>query len=206
MKHNKQSASIVGPSPGAVAVVASGKDEVVHLSVLSDLGTDIVTGLLNVSDKYYKLCVYVREHCIDTRMLRNALEPLGFRKERISEIYRVATSSGAIWSEFLARSLSFRRTLELTRGTIQVLYPAGNERDASWVPDDESRKRSAVEAEESLQARRLSKGDKLELLVNQLAAQAESSGMRGRTFVCENGWSVKVFKTVKPKTSKGGVE
>lgn len=201
MKHNLQSAHHEPPAATSFEletrkVYSVSKEE--QLVVLAAHGTEILKGMLVVSDKYYNLCVYVRTRNVEHAVVRDALEPLGFRKERISEIHRVATSSDALWSEFAARNLSFRRTLELTRGTVELLLTDSEKESSAWVkdiPEASDIKADAVRAEEKQQ--RLTPSDKLELLVHQIAFQAEKMSVRGKTFVCENGWSVKVFRTKK---------
>lgn len=191
---------------GTVAGVTNFKESAIvesrekHLTILSEYGADIVKGMIQVSDKYYQICLYIRKHSVEDDIVRDALEPLGFIKQRITELCRVAKSSESLWSEFEARKLSFRRTLELTRGTVQLLLAEKVEENA-WVadvPTDHEVDGSGGQTERAEGRENLK--DKLEAGVHRVALLAEKLNMRGKTYQLENGWSVKIFKTKAVKS------
>jgi len=192
----------------------AGLDPNSHFSIISEYGVEIVRGMLKVGDTYWKLCGYIRTNKVDADVVRKALEPLGFIKQRITEINRVANAPEELWSEYEARALSFRRTLELSRGTVQLLLDKTVD-----VDEHESVARTMVgveaeEAEAEVSEAESSAGvikepesatvrkEKMEAVATRLAALAEKYSVKQRVFKIENGYVVTVSRAPgkAPKT------
>jgi len=176
-------------------------------------GTEIVRGLLAVSEKYYKLCCLIRFHQADDFLVRESLQGIGFNKVRISEVLRVSKSSPAIWSEFEARSLSFRGALDLNRGTVKLLTMVPDDgsgpvvESERWLEEHAEQEHSeAIQKEESGADKKSSSNldnDAMEACARKLARYAEKLKRKSKSFVLENGYTVKVYKT---KAGRGGNE
>jgi len=185
-----------------------------HLSIISEYGVEIVRGMLKVGDTYWKLCGYIRTNKVDADVVRKALEPLGFIKQRITEINRVANAPEELWSEYEARALSFRRTLELSRGTVQLLLDkaesgadanlltrtmVGVEAEEAEAEVSEAESNAGVTKEpESATVRK----EKMEAVATRLAALADKYSVKQRVFKIENGYVVTVSRAPgkAPKT------
>jgi len=193
---------------GPVDIPHSTLERQTHLVRVSELGSMVFKGLIKVSDRYFELCSYIRQHKVSEDVVRDALEPEGFVKQRISEINRVANAPLDLWTELSARRLSFRRTLELTRGTVQVLLTPDERASAPWVetiPDEpnwgvtRNKRGSGAADDKATRAKH-----RLERLFRLVCRQAENMGLNSRTAELENGYGVKVWKLkAKRKNPQG---
>jgi len=187
-----------------------------HLSVVADFGVEIVRGTLKVGETYFKLCSYIRANKVAAETVRDALEPLGFIKQRITEINRVAMAPGELWSEYEARALSFRRTLELSRGTVQLLLDkaesgaesnlltrtmVGVEAEESEgevaATEKEADGNASVTPPETAQVKK----QRMEAAATKLGFYAEKYSVKSRMFKLENGYVVTVSRS-KTKAAK----
>jgi len=210
MKHKKkpteetpapaeQSALI--PMPTSPVVEMDEKTKA-HFIAVADYGQQIGKAYLAVGEKYLELCLYIRKNEVVPTLVRTALEPF-FPKQRITEILTVSNSSNELWSEFEARRLAFRRVLELSRGTLQLLLetPEGQEPPA-WV--GEASETGNGEAEEARP--KASNEVRLMAAVRTVAKLGLECGLQGKTFQMENGYCVKVWrKKASSKERKRGV-
>ena len=108
---------------GAVAVVDEAKLglKVEQSKFINDIADKIIVGTAQVSKLYYDLCVYIRKNKIAPTAVSHLLGARGFHKVRISEINRVSNAADDVWSDFEAMGIGFRKTLELTRGSVLEL-------------------------------------------------------------------------------------
>jgi len=77
---------------------------------LEILGTHIELG-----QKYFELCSFIRQNRIPPKPTRQLLGQCGFNKVRISEILRVSNVPDEMWQPYKARAMSFLKVLELAR-------------------------------------------------------------------------------------------
>jgi len=184
--------------------VRTGK-EVEQVAIVAELGGQIVQGLVDLSDKYFKLVSTIREQKITAECVRDGLEPLGFPASRISEINKVAYSPDDVWLEYNSRRLSFRNALNVTRGTMKLLLAdKGESKVPGWVdqiPDEgtDAKENGGVQlnadtgvVEEPRQP--MSAIDKAEVPARKLAGVAFDAKWRMKEWGFENGYIVRVSK------------
>jgi len=188
---------------GTMTVVTAEQVRAEHVRTVADFGAAIVLAHIKTSDIYYKMCLYIRTEKVSEDAVRDALEPLDFIKQRITEINRVANASDALWSEFEARRLSFRRTLELSRGTVQLLLENQRPELTAQFPEE------GAESEKSQEGKEQEKDapyylnldrEAMEAAAMKLCKLGEKLGVRAKTYQAENGWSVKVWRLSKERS------
>lgn len=105
--------------------------EAKHLEKIKEYGLQIVSKTGELAGLYLTLCTYIRQNKVDSKLVSYELSQVGFRKQRITEINRVATSPNDVWQQYEARALGFDKTLALARvsppGEHPVLTPAGQQ-------------------------------------------------------------------------------
>jgi len=109
-------------------VEVQSKNEAAHADAIQLLGRAIVEAHGVVAEKYLSLCLYVRKHSVSGKLLTFELSKLGIIKQRITEVRRVCDLPDKEWSDFAARSIGFKKAVEIARalkpGEAQVT-PAG---------------------------------------------------------------------------------
>ena len=104
-------------APNTALTLAVETPETVILNELRNRGKAVIDSLLDAGNKYYLLCLWIRENQISTKMVSLTLRTTGFARSRISEINRVANLPNNDWEPFAAQAIGFRRALELSRET-----------------------------------------------------------------------------------------
>jgi len=80
------------------------------------LGKDLLAAVIGTGEKYLSLCKYIRDNEVAPKLVAADLGQLGFSRQTVSKINRVAGASVELWNEFEARSVGFNKMLQLTRG------------------------------------------------------------------------------------------
>lgn len=80
------------------------------------LGKDLLAAVIGTGEKYLNLCQYIRKNEVAPKLVSADLGGLGFSRQTVSKINRVAGASDELWNEFEARSVGFNKMLQLTRG------------------------------------------------------------------------------------------
>lgn len=93
--------------------------ELTHARKLQKLADEIVAAMVATGDKWLKLCTYIRENQVTPKLVAHELGQKGFSKVQISKINKVANAPEEHWSKFAARTLGFKKVLELSRGNVQ---------------------------------------------------------------------------------------
>jgi len=208
-----KSGDLASQYPGMVAHVRKAQSvqvrtgkEVEDVAVVAELGGQIVQGLVDLSDKYFKLVSTIREKKISAECVRDGLEPLGFPASRISEINKVAYSPDDVWLEYKSRKLSFRNALNVTRGTMKLLLADSGEKTVpKWVDQIPEEGTDAKEENGGVQLNAntgkveepkppMSSVDRAEILARKLAGVACEAKWRMKEWGLENGYIVRVSK------------
>lgn len=93
--------------------------ELAHARKLQKLADEVVQAMVATGDKWLKLCTYIRENKVAPKLVAHELGQKGFSKVQISKINKVANAPEEHWSKFAARTLGFKKVLELSRGNVQ---------------------------------------------------------------------------------------
>jgi len=218
MSKKKQEQSVAEVKADVEAAVSPDS----HISIISEFGCEIVRGTLKVGETYFRLCTYIRSAKVEADIVRKALEPLGFVKQRITEINRVSNAPEELWSEYEARALSFRRTLELTRGTVQLLLEKAehggpdkvilqrtlDEVRAEEIKTEEAGAVAEAEGNAGVTEKETSavKKERMEIAARKLAGLAEKYSVKSRVFKLENGYVVTVSRSKAVKVVGAPVE
>lgn len=170
-------------------------------SKIRALGTEIIRETVKVGESYLELCAYIRKHQIASKMVSFELGELGFHRSRISEITKVAYAADDVWNEFAARTIGFRRTLELERGTVVNLLGESSGETADEIKEDVKEitggrvpGRSASGLVVSPEA---AKKRKFERACRDVLEYAEFSNLRSKKVTLGNGWTLVVSKDKK---------
>jgi len=150
---------------------------------------------------YLDLCLYIRKNEVSPKLVSREMGDMGFNRQVISRVNKVANASDELWNEFAARTIGFNKVLELSRSTsamnglakdtdsdivdikvqVEELEKGGEESGPAAPPTPEQREASAKKALESAAAKLLSAAASLQL-------------KREKTIVGGNGYLVIVKK------------
>jgi len=76
----------------------------------------IIDKTVEVGRVYLDLCLYIRKNMVPMKLVSSAMTEMGFNRQVVSRVNKVANASDALWSEFEARTIGFNKVLELSRG------------------------------------------------------------------------------------------
>lgn len=85
-------------------------------AVIRKFGMEIVQGVIVVGHKYCELCYYIRANKVPPTLVAFELGRLGFKRQRISEINRVAQAPDEVFAAFQAHYIGFYKCLDLVVG------------------------------------------------------------------------------------------
>lgn len=172
---------------------------------LVQLGTDVITTTIEVGNKYLALAKYIRTEKLPPKQVREVLSHLGFHKVRISEINAVANVPDDMWKEIEARTLSFRKALDVSRGVVRELLGEGEPEDTSGHEakdkelEDTSGQHPAEAAVTPDEKKKLGAARAGKYLLN----AAEYFNWKEKKFANGSGWVVIVRRETKtPKKGK----
>jgi len=86
-----------------------------HSTKLHELGQEIIAAAGVMGDKYLKLVKYIRDNKLAPKLVTHELLALGFKKDTVSKINRVAMASNELFNQFEAKLLGFNKVLDLAR-------------------------------------------------------------------------------------------
>lgn len=87
--------------------------EVRHSAHLQKLGHEILVQVAKTGEKYLDLCKYIRENMVAPKLVSHELSQLGFHRNVISKINKVANASNDVWNEYAARLIGFNKVVEI---------------------------------------------------------------------------------------------
>jgi len=87
-----------------------------HVNILHEKGKELIGAVIGVGDKYLALCKAIRENEMAPKLVSFELGQLGFSRQTVSKINKVAGASDELWNSFEARAFGFNKMLELSRG------------------------------------------------------------------------------------------
>lgn len=96
-------------------VEVQSKIEVAQEQTIVQMGTDIIRHTGELGAKYFTLCKFIRDNKVAPKLVSFALNKLGFKRSRISEVNRVANASDKLFKEYEAKLIGFDKCLDLSR-------------------------------------------------------------------------------------------
>jgi len=174
------------------------EQDVKHVQGLFLAARDIVTTTLAVADSYVKLCRYIREKQMQPQTIRAVLFSCGFAKTRVSEVLKVASATKDKWDQIEAKSLGFRKALELTRDSVKLLKDIGGTVDPKIVEEQEEY--DAQPGAKSAEAKpTLKDNDKAEKAAMQILTLAEQHRWKSKKWSVGGQFTLNLVRTnIKP--------
>lgn len=188
----------IAVSQGAVQIVNEA-----DLITLRVRGQELKDAVISTGEKYLALCMHIRKVQMPPRLVSEELSKLGFVKQRITEINRVAQCGDEVWNEFEARALSFRKVLAIERGSAAENV-AGKSEAANGGGDSSGEDGSAGDGSEpSLEERKATAVEKMARAAKTILHAAADLELRSKQWTIGNGY---ILKLQKDKASKGAKE
>lgn len=87
-------------------------------------GYQVIAAVAATGERYLELCSAIRTHKISPKVVSKTLLAVGFNRQVVSRINKVAQAKDEDWEAYKARSIGFNQCLELTRGKDNAPTPA----------------------------------------------------------------------------------
>lgn len=210
MEHAINSATMKEPTEIKEVKVAVLSPEVVRLQ---EIGKDILdstkefalqvrSSANTLAEKYLNLCRHIRKNQIPPKVVSTELKALGFAKQRITEVNRVAQCADELWKEVDAKRIGFRGALEEARADITKLENVNPAIDINEPQDLKTGTWNPEATPEDEEKARLTAMDRCaKTIIN----GGEFLNLRGKTWRL-NGYTLKLAKDKKSpsKDSRDG--
>jgi len=98
------------------AAVAQSKADVRHIKAIRGCCQVIIDQVVKTGTLYLDLCLYIRKNTVSPKLVRCEMEGMGFNKQVISRVNKVANAADDVFSQFQARTIGFNNVLALARG------------------------------------------------------------------------------------------
>jgi len=112
-------------------LVHQNRDEVKNATLVQTLGRDIVTATGQLAQKYYALIMAIRQFKIPPKLVSYELQQIGFRRQRITEVNRIANAADKVFKSYEAKLIGFDKALDMARaekpGEAAALTPAAKQ-------------------------------------------------------------------------------
>lgn len=169
----------------------------------------IATATIQTGFLYYELCCKIRLEQIEPAIVREQMTKQGFRKQRITEVLRVANVPEAMWSGFQAKTIGFRKVLNAVRdaertdikNNVVLIGPLAGEVPGPAEPPVGIISQ-AEKPEKSAEDKRLATENGMNRAALALLNGAEKLDITSKTYKNGGGWVVVVTKTKPAKTKK----
>lgn len=89
-----------------------------HSEGIKKLGTEVLNQVVKTGRATYELCKYIRENQVAPTIVSKELQELGFDKSWASKVNSVALVADELWNEYAARTLDFKKVLQLKNGVV----------------------------------------------------------------------------------------
>lgn len=76
----------------------------------------IIDKVVETGRLYLDLCLYIRKNAVPPKLVSYEMDVMGFNRQVISRVNKVANASDELFSQFEARTIGFNKVLELSRG------------------------------------------------------------------------------------------
>lgn len=106
----------------SVAVLPTAKDatnklEQKHSKAIRGCCQVIIDKVVETGRLYLDLCLYIRKNMVSPKLVSTEMSAMGFNRQVISRVNKVANASDELFSQFQARTIGFNKVLELSRGS-----------------------------------------------------------------------------------------
>lgn len=102
------------PTPDAAAA----KLEKRHVAAIQGCCQKIIDKTVEAGRLYLDLCLYIRKNMVAPKIVSREMQAMGFNRQVVSRVNKVANASDELFSEFQARTIGFNKVLELSRGGV----------------------------------------------------------------------------------------
>jgi len=121
MKSKSKEKSAPGMLPSAseakaAVAVEQSKADAKHIKAIRGCCQVIIEQVVKTGTLYLDLCLYIRKHAVSPKLVRSEMEGMGFNKQVISRVNKVANAADDVFSQFQARTIGFNNVLALARG------------------------------------------------------------------------------------------
>jgi len=79
------------------------------------MGVECIRAVVKGASLYLKICLHVRQKQLARETVKESLRAAGFADSRISEVWRVSTSTDEIFAQFSSGVLGFKSTVNAAR-------------------------------------------------------------------------------------------
>jgi len=86
---------------------------------IKKLAREIIEATVATGKVYLKLCLYIRENMVAPKLVSAELAEMGFNKQVISRVNKVANASDEVFSLFAASTIGFNKALDMARNPVQ---------------------------------------------------------------------------------------
>lgn len=180
-------------------------DDIAKAMRMVDAGREVLHACVAVGEKYLNLCRVIRTEEIAPRIASKYLMGLGFTKETVSKINRVAQTPNELWSEFEARRLGFNKVLELARAPVQEAIAEASGQNVIDVKAEVEAMEGEPEAgasSEDVDSVQAAHQKRLESAIASVLREAEFFNLRRKTVKGSNGWQLVVTKSKAKRAKK----
>jgi len=105
-------------APGMLATTkeATDKLELQHVKAIQGCCQVIIDQTVKTGTLYLDLCLYIRKNMVSPKLVSREMEAMGFNRQVISRVNKVANAADDVFSQFQARTIGFNNVLALARG------------------------------------------------------------------------------------------
>jgi len=130
---------------------AISKLDELHAKAIRGCCQKIIDKIVETGRVYLDLCLYIRSNTVEPKLVSTEMAAMGFNRQVISRVNKVANASDELFSQFEARTIGFNKVLELSRGGAVVSSLAAESGEdvidvAAQIEEMESQESKAAEA------------------------------------------------------------
>lgn len=90
-----------------------------HAAKIQSLCREVIEATIATGKVYLKLCLYIRENMVAPKLVSHEMAEMGFNKQVISRVNKVANASDEVFSQFAASTIGFNKALDMARNPVQ---------------------------------------------------------------------------------------
>jgi len=112
---------------------ASAALETRHIAEISKLCREVIAATVQTGKVYLKLCLYIRENMVAPKLVTAQMLEMGFNKQVVSRVNKVANASDEVFSQFAASTIGFNKALDMARNPVQESLAASMGTDVTDI-------------------------------------------------------------------------
>jgi len=115
-----EAASAVNDTGLATEKAATAALEVKHTKAVRGCCQLIIDKTVETGRLYLDLCLYIRKNEVAPKLVSVTMTEMGFNRQVVSRVNKVAGASDELFSQFEARTIGFNKVLELSRAPAAI--------------------------------------------------------------------------------------